>query len=120
MVAAAVPVGVLVVWGGVVVPVVPVDVAVPVPVVVAPAPVVVVPVAPVPLVPMVPVVPVPVVVVAVVDVPVPVPAGDHTVELRYRSPLVTGSLWLSFAVLFALSGLIAFHLWRERRSPGRS
>ena len=50
---------------------------------------------------------------------VPVPAGTHTVEMRYDSSLVGLSLWLSLAMLLALSALLAFHLWRERRSPGR-
>ncbi|HUF74856.1 MAG TPA: hypothetical protein VMM35_01195 [Longimicrobiales bacterium] len=50
---------------------------------------------------------------------VPVPAGTHTVEMRYHSEIVGLGLWLSLAMLVGLAGLLAFHLWRERRSPGR-
>jgi hypothetical protein len=47
---------------------------------------------------------------------VPVPAGTHTVEMRYSSATVRVSGWVSLGVLLALSGLMGFHLWRERRS----
>jgi hypothetical protein len=50
---------------------------------------------------------------------VPVPAGTHTVEMRYDSSLVAASLWLSLATLIGLTGILALHLWRERRTPGR-
>ena len=51
---------------------------------------------------------------------VPVPAGSHDVELRYDSTVVKLSLWVSLLVLVALAALVAVHLLRERRSPGRS
>jgi hypothetical protein len=49
---------------------------------------------------------------------VPVPAGTHTVEMRYRSTTVRWSLWVSLTLLVALSGLMGFHLWHERRPGG--
>jgi hypothetical protein len=50
---------------------------------------------------------------------VPVPAGTHTVEMRYRSGTVRRSLWVSLTLLVALTGLMGLHLWRERR-PGEA
>jgi hypothetical protein len=47
---------------------------------------------------------------------VPVEAGTHAVEMRYDSPLLRGSLWASLAFLVSLTGLLVFHLWRERPS----
>lgn len=50
---------------------------------------------------------------------VPVPAGSHTVEMRYDSALVGASLWLSLLVLVALTTLVALHFRRERRARSR-
>jgi len=51
---------------------------------------------------------------------VPVPAGSHTVDMRYRSEVLTRSLWVSLAFLIGLTGAMGLHLFRERRSRRRS
>jgi hypothetical protein len=47
---------------------------------------------------------------------VPVPAGEHTVEMTYRSSLVTRSLWVSLVLFFGLVGATGVQMWRERRT----
>jgi hypothetical protein len=47
---------------------------------------------------------------------VPVPAGEHTVELYYRSPLLRGSLFLSLAAGALLLAVTAVSLLRSRGS----
>jgi hypothetical protein len=51
---------------------------------------------------------------------VPVPAGEHTVEMRYASGIVRGSLWLSLLTLLTLGALVGVHFWRERASRRRA
>jgi hypothetical protein len=46
---------------------------------------------------------------------VPVPIGDHSVELYYKSDLVSRSLWLSIVLFLAVTGAAGFDLWRDRR-----
>jgi hypothetical protein len=46
---------------------------------------------------------------------VPVPAGEHTVEMYYRSPLLARSLALSLATVALLLGVTAVSLVRSRR-----
>lgn len=46
---------------------------------------------------------------------VPVPAGSHTVEMVYRSALLTRTSWLSLATILALVVLGALGVARERR-----
>jgi len=49
---------------------------------------------------------------------VPVPAGEHTVEMVYRSSLVRRSLLLSVVMLVLLIGAAAFGIQRERTAKG--
>jgi hypothetical protein len=51
---------------------------------------------------------------------VPVPAGEHVVEMSYRSEVLGRSLWMSVLLLFALAGATALSIWRERRPPRTS
>lgn len=51
---------------------------------------------------------------------VPVPAGEHVVEMSYRSEVLARSLWMSVLLLFALAGATALSIWRERRPPRTS
>jgi hypothetical protein len=46
---------------------------------------------------------------------VPVPAGEHTVEMYYRSPLLARSLSLSLATVALLLGVTAVSFIRSRR-----
>jgi hypothetical protein len=46
---------------------------------------------------------------------VPVPAGEHTVELYYRSPLLAQSLLLTLATVTLLLGVTAASLLLSRR-----
>jgi len=50
---------------------------------------------------------------------VPVPAGEHTVEMRYSSSIVSRSLWLSLVMLVTMGALLSVHFWRERSSRRR-
>ncbi len=45
---------------------------------------------------------------------VAVPAGEHTVELRYRPPLIRAALLVS---PLALLGLLGLCFWRRRETP---
>jgi hypothetical protein len=46
---------------------------------------------------------------------VPVGAGEHTVELYYRSPLLARSLLLTLATVTLLLGVTAVSILRNRR-----
>jgi hypothetical protein len=45
---------------------------------------------------------------------VPVPAGAHEVVMRYRSSVVTASLWVSLTLLVSLGGAVGAQAWRAR------
>jgi hypothetical protein len=51
---------------------------------------------------------------------VPVPAGEHTVDMVYRSAWVARGLWISLILFFGLTGATGFQLWRERRAGSPS
>ncbi len=46
---------------------------------------------------------------------VPVEAGEHTVEMFYRSTVVARSLWVSLILLLGLGGATGVRLWLDRR-----
>lgn len=47
---------------------------------------------------------------------VAVPAGEHTVELRYEPPSLTLGLWISAAAAIAMLDVLALALWERRRA----
>jgi len=47
---------------------------------------------------------------------VPLGPGEHTVEMHYRSAVLTWSLWVSVVLALGLVGGSAVQTWRERRS----
>jgi len=47
---------------------------------------------------------------------VPVPQGEHEIVMRYRSNVVTSSLWISAVLLVTLSGATGVQTWRQRAS----
>jgi len=51
---------------------------------------------------------------------VPVPAGDHTVEMSYRSDVVRWSLLVSVLLFVGLVGATGVQMWRERSSGRES
>jgi hypothetical protein len=50
---------------------------------------------------------------------VPVPAGEHEVVMRYRSIVVTASLWVSLVLLVSLGGAAGAQAWRSRADVGK-
>ncbi|MDH5760883.1 MAG: YfhO family protein [Gemmatimonadota bacterium] len=49
---------------------------------------------------------------------VPVQAGEHTVEMYYRSEALTRGLWLTLVILVSLVGMGAWGWWAGRKDVG--